>query len=110
MKSEHDELLWRILKTLDDISGKIDRMITIMEFSQKQELQSLLKEAIGKSEIRKEIYNLSDGTRTVGEIAKILAISVPHVSIQIAELEKNGLIKARRTGRQKYYQRVFDNI
>jgi DNA-binding transcriptional ArsR family regulator len=104
---EKEELLWRILKTLDDISGKIDRMISILEFSQKRELESRIKEAMGKSEIRKEIYELCDGTRSVREIARILGKSVPHVSIQISELEKTGIVKAKRVGKEKYYQKVL---
>jgi DNA-binding transcriptional ArsR family regulator len=108
MTSEHEEeLLWRIFKTLDDISGKIDRMITILEFSQKQELESRIREAIGKSEIRKEIYDLSDGTKSVGEIARILGKSVPHISMQISELEKTGIIKPKKIGKEKYYQRIL---
>ena len=104
---QREEMLWRILKTLDDISGKIDRMISILEFSQKRELESHIKKAIGTSEVRKEIYDLCDGTRSVREIARILGKSVPHVSIQIAELEKTGVVKARRVGKEKYYQRVL---
>jgi len=107
MDSEKKELLWRILKTLEDISGKIDRLASILEFSQRRELESFVKEAIGKSEVRREIYELCDGTRSVRTIARILGKSVPHVSIQIAELEKAGVVKARRVGKEKYYQKVL---
>jgi len=106
-QEQREELLWKILKTLEDISGKMDRMISLVEFSQKRELEFLIKEAIGKSEVRREIYELCDGTRSVREIADILRKSVPHVSIQIAELEKAGIVKARRVGKEKYYQKAL---
>jgi len=106
-REQKEELLWRILKTLEDISGKIDRLASILEFSQRRELESHIQEVLGKSEVRREIYDLCDGTKSVGEIADILRKSVPHVSIQIAELEKAGIVKARRVGKEKYYQKVL---
>jgi DNA-binding transcriptional ArsR family regulator len=108
MESEQkEELLWRILKTLEDISGKIDRLASILEFSQRRELESHIQEVIGKSEVRRDIYGLCDGTRNVREIARILGKSMPHISIQIAELEKAGIVKAKRIGKEKYYQKIL---
>jgi len=104
---QKEELLWRILKTLDDISGKIDRLSSVLEFSQRRELESHIQKVIGKSEVRREIYDLCDGTRSVKEIARILQKSLPHISIQIAELEKAHLVKAKRVGKEKFYQKVF---
>lgn len=108
MKSKQtEELLWRILKTLEDVSGKIDRMTSILEFSQRRELESHLQKVLGKSEVRREVYELCNGTKSVKKIAKILGKSLPHVSIQINELEKAGIVKARRVGKKKYYQKVI---
>jgi len=108
MESEQkEELLWRILKTLEDISGKIDRLTSILEFSQKRDLESRVQEVIGKSEVRRDIYDLCDGTRSVRKIASVLEKSVPHISIQIAELEKAGIVRAKKVGKEKFYQRVL---
>lgn len=100
------ELLWQINKNLEEISVKIDRLISFFEFSQKQQLMDFKEKALGRSEVRREIYGLCDGTKTVQDIAKRVGKSVPHISQELSILEEAGLIVAREAGRKRYYMRV----
>ena len=62
---------------------------------------------LGRSELRRKIYESCDGAKTVREIAQEVGKSLPHVSMEISHLEVSGLIKARRIGKNKYYEKVI---
>jgi DNA-binding transcriptional ArsR family regulator len=106
MESEKEEGIWRIIKVLEEISAKLDRLISITELAQKRELELLKDKVMGKSEVRRDIYDLCDGKRTVKEIANVLGKSIQHVSIEIAELEKTGIVGVRKIGKEKYYYKL----
>jgi predicted transcriptional regulator len=107
MELEKEEDIWRIIRVLEEISAKLDRLISIMELTQKRELELLKDEVMGKSEVRREIYNLCDGKRTVKEIANILRKSIQHISTEIAELEKAGIIGVWKIGKKRYYYKLI---
>ena len=105
-KKENMRLLWEINKNLEEISSKIDKLVSMYEFTQKHELENFREKILGRSKIRREIYGLCDGTKTVQEIAARTGKTMPHVSRMLTELEKAKLIKAKELGRKKYYIRV----
>jgi DNA-binding transcriptional ArsR family regulator len=94
-------------KILDEISAKLDRIISLLEASLRQEF-SATSGRILKSESKREIFELCDGKRTVNEIARILKKSIQNVSIQLGELEKAGLVGSRQAGRARFYFKVID--
>lgn len=104
--SENIELLWRINKNLEEISSKIDRLISVYEFSRKHDLERNKDRVLGKSKIRREIYSLCDGTKTVQEIARRVDKSMPQVSKELTVLEEAKLVKPNTVGRRKYYVRM----
>lgn len=103
---ENTDLLWEINKNLAEISTKIDILISLYEFSQKHELENYKENVLGRSTIKREIYNLCDGTKTVTDIAQRLEKSMPHISMMLSELEESKLIKANVSGRKKYFIRI----
>jgi DNA-binding transcriptional ArsR family regulator len=106
--SDTIELLWSANKNLEEISAKLDRLIFLYEFSQKRKLKKFKEDVIGRSNIRKEIYNLCDGTKTVNELSKLIRKSLPHTSKELAVLEEAGIITSKDVGgRKKYYVKVF---
>jgi ArsR family transcriptional regulator len=60
------------------------------------------------------LYALSDGERSVGELASELGMSQPAVSHHLAILRKHSMVAARRSGMQVYYdladRRVIDAL
>jgi len=107
MSSLEKDLLWQINKNLEEISAKLDRVISLLTLTQKRELEEFKDKIIGRSSIRMEIYNLCDGTRTVQEIAKRVGKSLPHVSSVLSVLEQAGLVISKEVGRKRYYERVI---
>lgn len=104
---EDTRLLWRINKNLEEISYKLDRLISLYQFSQQHELERLKQEVLGRSKIRREVYDLCDGTKTVRDIARRTEKSIQQVSMVLSTLEEAGLIKSRKVGRKKYYIRTL---
>jgi len=104
---EDTRLLWRINKNLEEISYKLDRLISMYEFSQQHELERLKQEELGRSTIRREVYDLCDGTKTVRDIARRTEKSIQQVSMVLSTLEEAGLVKSRKVGRKKYYIRIL---
>ena len=101
-----DDVSWKILTTLEEISHKIDRLIDLKKMSLSEQTTILKDKALGKSDFRKEVYNLCDGNRSVGEIAEITSKSLVRVSQELATLEKSKLVKSKKIGKTKYYEKV----
>jgi DNA-binding transcriptional ArsR family regulator len=66
-------------------------------------LPDLALEALGNSERRKLVLALSDGPRSVGDLAAEFPISRPAVSRHLAQLEKAQLVAHRAEGTRNVY-------
>jgi predicted transcriptional regulator len=53
--------------------------------------------------LRKQVYDLCDGTNSVRGIASLVKKSIQQVSKNLTILENAGLIKEERRGKEKYY-------
>ena len=66
-------------------------------------LPDLALEALGNAERRRLVLALSDGPRSVGELAAEFPISRPAVSRHLAQLEKAQLVAHRAEGTRNVY-------
>lgn len=107
MKRESENLQWRILKVLEEISGKLDKLISLNEFALAGQATSMKEKILGGSELRREVYELCNGKRPVSDIAKTLAKSVSSISQILSKLEEAGLVKIRRVGKERHYEKVI---
>lgn len=97
---------WKILTTLEEISYKLDRLIDLKQISLKEQTTLLKSKTLGKSDLRKQVYDLCDGNRSVGQLAEVLAKSIVRVSQELAILEEAGLVKSKKIGKEKYYEKL----
>lgn len=104
---QDEEINWKILRTLEEISGKIDKMILLSQLSQKKELTLLKDQILGRSQIRRQIYDCCDGELTMNEIAKKIGQKLPNVSKEITLLEESGLVTIKKSGTNKFPQRII---
>jgi DNA-binding transcriptional ArsR family regulator len=95
-----------MVRILEEISSKLDRLLLLADFYLSESIQKKIQEAIGSSRLRREIFELCDGTRTVGEIAAILGRKMPSISEQLAILVSRGTVKVKRRGRFSYYEKI----
>lgn len=108
-KLSEEEKLVKILQVLNKIDSKLTRLddiFSMLKMGQKLSIDQTKATLLGKSPLRKNIYNLCDGRHTVSDIAESLGKSMSLVSQSIAKLQNAGLIVEERKGKRKFYSRV----
>lgn len=90
LHSRIDEILFHV-KSMD---GQLPWLIR----SQAKTLEPLLLGYFKKRKRAAKVYLAIDGKRNISQIAVLLDIQQPNVSIEIKDLERNGLIEQRRWG------------
>jgi len=105
--SEDSDVQWQILQTLQDISGKLDSLIFIQKVAEKKELAFMKDQVLGKSKIRRQIYDLCTGEFTMNEIATKINQKLPNVSVEINFLDESGLIIIKKSGSKKFPEKII---
>jgi DNA-binding transcriptional ArsR family regulator len=100
--SEQTEMLL-LLHNIDD---RLKEILEILRLSNHEALEAAQRKVLSGSQLRQKICDLSDGSKSVSEISKELNKSVQQISNNIALLQKAGLIKEIRKGKEKYYLRT----
>lgn len=104
---EDSDIQWQILQTLQDISGKLDSLIFIQKVAEKKELALMKDQVLGKSKIRRQIYDSCTGEFTMNEIATKVNQKLPNVSVEINFLEESGLIIIKKSGSKKFPEKII---
>lgn len=103
----------RELQTLEEIRDSLNTYLSLYKAIHSKEIQAMKADLL-KVEIRKKIYDLCDGSRTVKEIAqavdpsKLITTVQPLVSYHLSILEGNGLVLHRDDKGQRYYIRALE--
>ncbi len=90
------------------IISKLDRIANLLEMNEKREIENLKVRLLGRSKIKKEIYDLINGERTVQEIANLLKIAQPNISKAIADLVDGNLIGKKTKGKFVIYYKKYE--
>jgi len=93
----------KILLALHRIEDRLQEIAEILRVGHKETIEATQRRVIAGSPLRKRIYSLCDGNRSVGQIAETLGKSIQQVSNNIILLQNAGLIKEVRRGKEKYY-------
>jgi len=92
---------------LDDISRKLDSIITLLMLSNKTEFQRI-KENLSSDKVFQAIISKADGTISYSEltrrVAEELQIAEITVKKKISDLKTLGVITSFRKGRETFYQ------
>lgn len=93
-------------ETLCQIRDSIDDLLAVYKLLHSKEIEEAKRAALGEGN-RRKIYELCDGERGVGEIARQVGISQPAVSENVAALVEAGLLaRVRKNGRSFYAKRL----
>lgn len=93
------------LQVLYRIELKLDEIATLLKISQAGSIETT-KEKILASPLRKAVYSLCDGKKTVSDISKGLGKSMSMISQTMTKLQEAGLVTEERKGKQRIYRRV----
>jgi len=100
--SEQTEMLL-LLHNIDD---RLKEILELLRLSNSESLEAIKKKALAGSPLRQRILELADGHKSVSDISKELTKSLQQISNNIAILQKAGLVKEVKKGKEKYYLRT----
>lgn len=95
-----------ILLALHRIEDRLQEIAEILKVGHRESIQALQRRVIAGSTLRKKIYDLCDGNRSVGRIARMVGRSIQQVSNNITLLQNAGLLREVRMGKEKCYTKV----
>lgn len=101
--SERSEIQNEMLVTLHNIEDRLQEISNILKLANKEQIESQQEKVLSGSPLRKQIYDLCDGSRSVSDIAKNLGKPIQQISNNISILQTVGLIVESRKGKVKYY-------
>ena len=99
----------KLLRQMSNQLSSIQRELRNLESVIKSGQRSVIRETktlMLKSKLRSQIYELCDGTRTVGQICNTTKRKAPLVSRYLKELEDAGLVLSEQRGKSRYYCKV----
>lgn len=94
-----------LLQALYRIEIKLDEIATLLRMSQSASIETT-KEKLLASPLRKAVYSLCDGNKSVSDISKGLGKSMSMISQVMSKLQEAGLVAEERKGKQRIYRRV----
>jgi DNA-binding transcriptional ArsR family regulator len=94
-----------ILLALHNIEDRLQEILEILRIGNRETIKAAQRKVLVGSFLRKGIYDLCNGDKSVSEIAKELNKSIQQVSNNITLLQNAGLIKETRRGKEKRYVR-----
>ncbi len=100
------ELLKQMSVQLGNIERELRSMKSVLKTGQSASIQET-KNLMLKSKLRSQIYELCDGSHTVGQICNALAKTAPLVSRYLKELEDSGLVLSEQRGKERFYYKVL---
>jgi len=77
---------------LEEICAKLDMLLAIMKIAYGDAIESAKERSFARSEIKKAIYELCDGKKTVDEMARELNKAPPYIRVYLGTLEGEGLV------------------
>jgi DNA-binding transcriptional ArsR family regulator len=101
-----DDTQTKILLTLHNIEDRLQEIADILRVGHRETIEANQRRVLAGSPLRKKIYDLCDGNRSVGQIAKDLGKSIQQVSNNIVILQNSGLVKEVRRGKEKLYVKM----
>lgn len=93
----------QLLTEINDKLEAIRKLLLIQNFAYRREITKILNEEFLTTDKRRKIYDLFDGNKSIGEIAKKLSVTNECVRLLVDDLEKVGAIEIiKKKGKTKY--------
>lgn len=91
---------------LSELSAKLDTLIALVRILVQSQIEPIKKSLLSTKK-RLRIYELSDGSHEMSEIARMVSVSGEYVRQTVNELEGAGLLSVRQAGNRRYPSRVL---
>jgi DNA-binding MarR family transcriptional regulator len=77
---------------LREISTKLDMILALMRVAFRDAIENAKEKSFARSAIKKSVYELCDGKKTVDDMAKELKQSPAYIRVYLGTLEEEGLV------------------
>lgn len=94
-------------EVLRRIESALDEIRSILKMIHQDKLEEVKNRLLPKDSIKKQIYDMCDGTRTTQDIAKSLQKETGYASSYITILRREGLVKTVEREGMQVHEQVF---
>ena len=95
-----DDAIYKIQRDLEELKS----IIVILN---QEELEKKKNKLLPKNSIKKQIYDLCDGSKTNSELAELIGKSNEYVGSYLSRLRREGLIRRIEKDGDIYHEQIF---
>lgn len=107
MSNEKSRFQKEVSKRLESLDANLKLWLNLFKLVNAEKIEEM-KQKILKHDLRRQIYELCDGTLTVGQMAEKIGKKPPHVTYHLNILTSAGLLSYRVEGREKHYFKTLE--
>lgn len=89
------------------IQRDLEELKSIIIILNQKELEEKKKKLLPPNTIKKQIYDLCDGSRNIGEIARKMEKSNEYIGSYLSILRREGLIRKIKINDEIYHEQIF---
>jgi len=98
-------------ETMETVLGRIEKHLqdirAILTLVHQDQLSTSKKRLLKEGSIKRQIYDLCDGTRTTKEISDSIGKELPYVNSYISMLRREGLVRTVDKGERQIHEQIF---
>ena len=94
-------------KYLEKISTDLEELKSIIILLNQEALQIKKQELLREGSVKKQIYELCDGSNTTSQMASKLSKSNEYIGSYLSRLRREGLIRKTEKNGEAYHEQIF---
>lgn len=95
-----DDAIYKIQRDLEELKS----IIVILN---QEELEKKKDKLLPKNSIKKQVYDLCDGSKTISELARSIGKSNEYTGSYLSRLRREGLIRKTKINDEIYHEQIF---
>jgi len=94
-------------KYFEKISKDLEELKSIIILLNQEALQTIKQELLPEGSVKKQIYELCDGSNTTSQMAIKLSKSNEYTGSYLSRLRREGLIRKTEKNEEAYHEQIF---
>jgi len=92
---------------LKDIKSTLEEIKAILVLLNQDRLEEMKKRLLPEGSVKKQIYDLCDGTKTTTEMAQIIGKTESYVRSYLSILRRQGLVRSVKKDGKLLHEQIF---
>ena len=89
------------------IQSDLEELKSIIVILNQEELEKKKDKLLPKNSIKKQVYDLCDGSKTISELARSIGKSNEYTGSYLSRLRREGLIRKIKINDEIYHEQIF---